>query len=236
MRSGVPGFDLKKLPSHLAADLEDAWAKVHAAPADEHDPEGRVEEVISKEGAELPARAPRLICLIGAPRSGKDHLAGHIHGRYRRVLILGYSTPIVEEVNRHLEPFDREITIGRKSLPHYRHLLQAWGLARRAEDPTYWIRPLAHKVDVNAANGARLILLSGARVPSDFEPVHDRRGVVWKVVRPGNTYRADHAIESSIETLPSDLVLVNDVEGDPTVLEQRAEAALCGVNHPANVH
>lgn len=231
MERGVPGFDLRRLPRHLARDLETAWRKVHAAPADEHDPEVAVGEVLSTKGAELPGRAPRLICLIGESRSGKDHLAEYLHRVFRRVLILGYSTAMVTEINAHLEPYDREITPGRKSLPHYRHLIQAWAQARRAEDPTYWTRPLAHKVDLHAANGARLVLLTGARLPSDFELVHDRLGVVWKVVRPGNTYRADHEVESWIDRLPCDLVLLNDVEGDPSALERRAEEALQGVPH-----
>lgn len=211
----------------MAADLEMAWVKVQAAPEDEPDPAPAVGESISTEGEELPVRAPRLICLLGESRSGKDQVATYLRGRYRRVLVLGYSTKMVREINEHLVPHGREITPGRKSLPHYRHLIQAWAQARRAEDATYWTRPLAHRVDVNAAQGARLIILSGARLPSDLDLVHERSGAAWKVVRPGNPYRADHTVESWVDMLPCDLVLMNDVEGDPSVLEMRAEAALC---------
>lgn len=228
--SSIPDlpFGLERLPSHLAEDLEQAWQETFEAPPDPPDPEGSIIEQISSTGLELPGRAPRLVAITGLPRSGKDHLAAYLASRYSRVLVLAYSTPIIEEVNRHLAPHRREITVNRKPLPHYRHLLEAWGLARRAEDPTYWIRPLAHKVDVNLANGARLIFLSGARVPSDLEIVRERRGQIWKVVRPDNPYVADHPIEQQADCLPYDLLLLNDAEGDPSVLEQRAEAALCG--------
>jgi hypothetical protein len=228
VKSDVPGFDVKKLPRRLALDLENAWEEVQAAPPDGHDHEVGVGEVLSTEGSELPARAPRLICMIGESRSGKDHVAEYIHRHYRRVMILGYSTAMIKEINPHLSGQDREITAGRKSLPHYRHLIQAWAQARRSQDSTHWTRPLAHKIDVHASTGARLVILTGARIPGDFEPVNDRRGSVWKVVRPGNAYRADHEVESWVDRLPCDLVLMNDVEGDPGALEQRAEAALCG--------
>jgi hypothetical protein len=234
VESDVPGFNLKRLPRHLARDLETAWTAVHSAPPDAHDPEVRLGEVLSTEGLELPGRAPRLINVIGEARSGKDHVAEHLHRHYRRVMVLCYSTAMIEEINLHLGSRGREITAGRKSLPHYRHLVQAWAQARRAEDTTHWTRPLAQEIDIHASRGARLVILTGARVPSDFEPVHDRRGSTWKVIRPGNLYRSDHEVESRIDRLPCDLVLRNDVEGNPTVLEQRAETALCGADARAD--
>ena len=222
------------ISADLAEDLANAIAAVRGAEpvAAERSAEDELGEM-STAGAELPANVPALLALCGVPRTGKDHLAGHLHRNYSGVIRLAYSTPIIAEVNAFLgaDAADRgvaphHIVEANKPLAHYRHLLQSWGLARRAEDPAYWTRQLAETLDRLVDSGARLVIVSGARVPSDLEPIRERGGQLWRVDRPDNDYEASHDVEAQITELPADRVLINPGPEHGGAFERAIELAL----------
>jgi len=212
MKTPLPS-DFNGLPPALSEDLENAVQKVV-----------HIEQ--AQMGTELPPAFPRLIALTGAPRSGKDQLADYLCDHYSNVIRINYSTPIINEVNSWLVSFGQTINEENKSLPHYRHLLQAWGLARRAQQSAYWIKALENCLNTAYDYGVRLVLLSGARVQSDLLPVKRFQGEVWRIKRPGNPYQADHSIEKSAEEIKADRTLLNPVEGDINAFHREINAAL----------
>ena len=226
------------LPSSLTpatqADLEQAVAEVLATDPVAAEPSSEdALGSISEEGKDLPDTAPRLLSLCGASRCGKDHLAAYIHSSYEAVIRIAYSTPIIAEVNTFLaaEADGAEahrIVEANKPLPHYRHLLQAWGWGRREQDPEYWINQLEETLDEISRQGARLVIISGARVVSDLTPVRKRDGELWRVECPTNSYSAGHKVEGWAD-LPADRILTNPGAEVPGAFEAAIEAALLQV-------
>lgn len=166
----------------------------------------------------LPADAPRLIGVVGAPHSGKDVIADHMIAHYAGVGRLAFSDVIIAEANRWLEAFGRRIDVETKSDPTYRLLLQTFGVVRRREDEQYWVRQVAARIRTLWSQGARLIVTTGVRAPSDVQLIRDLGGELWRVLRPGySSGAAEHPVERMLDDLPDsdfDQVLINGVEGD----------------------
>lgn len=182
-------------------------------------------------GAEtLPAGAPRLIGLVGMPRSGKDLAAEHVAARYTGIRKLNFSETRIAEANAFLAPFGAVIDEGNKSHPPYRLLLQTFGVVRRRERETYWVDRVAEAVTSAWADGARMVIATGVRAPSDVELIRSMGGRLWRVRRPGHESLADlHPIERMLADWPDsrfDCVLLNAVEGDVSAYMAAVEAAL----------
>ena len=176
----------------------------------------------------LPRGLTPLIGLSGKARAGKDTIADYILSRYAGVSRLNFSDPIIAEANAWLDGTGHQITEGNKSEPVYRHLLQSWGASRRTEESDYWTRQLQQRVKDLWAGGSTLVLLCGVRTPTDLELVEKLGGGHWRVIRPGNRYRAEHQIEKMLDELPRETMTVieNPAEGDLGVLYARVDAAL----------
>ena len=145
---------------------------------------------------------PRLVGVLGAVRSGKDTLAELAQAEYANVARIAYSDTILPEVNQYLSPLGYHVDHHCKTLPHFRHLLQAWGSGRRLEDPDYWIRTLHAMIRQEWEQGARLVLVPGLRLVTnpdtgavswrDVEAIQELGGEAWVVHRPNNP-QAGHA-------------------------------------------
>jgi hypothetical protein len=223
--SEISAPEISDADPELGAELETAIAAVL-----DSEPEPGLAAAAPFTGEDkqpLPVRSPRLIALCGLPKSGKDVVAAYLSQRYESVRRLAYSTPMIAEVNAFLaqHPGGHVIDEANKSLPRYRRLLQSWALARRIERPDYWTAPLAKTLDQSLSE-CRLTVISGARLPSDLEPVLVRGGELWRVVRPHNPYSAEHRVEAQINELPEQLTLLNGVEGDLGQLLADVDAAL----------
>ncbi len=188
----------------------------------------------SADPLELPAGAPPVIGLAGKPRAGKDVVADYLQARYAGVARTAISDQIVEEANAWLAAAPgllgrrHRITPENKSLPQYRRLLQFWGLRRRGENPRHWVEKVIAAAGRMRQDGARLVIITGVRMPSDMEMVSDLGGVTWKVERPGNPYQAEHAIEAGLDSVPDSefVVISNPAEGDLAPYEANIVAAL----------
>ena len=225
-------LQLGRYPVDLRDDVAFAVANVldaDAAQAPAHQPL----YAPSPRPRPLPDQAPRVIGLCGPPRSGKDVTADYIEANYADVHRFAFSDAIRDEANAFLAPFGHEIVEANKSLGRYRHLLQGWGMGRRAEDEHYWTKEVARKVRAAWSDGTRMVIVTGARMPSDVQVItDDLHGEMWRVERPGNDYQyaenASAKVESGLAHLPDSIfrTILNPVEGDLGPYEANIEAAL----------
>lgn len=200
-------------PPELRDDVLDAITSVlQSDPVPVTDEGGPVEGTRA-----LPAGCPKLIVAQGEPRAGKDVIASHLRRTYAGVRNVMTSTAIRAECNEYLAPYGHRIVEANKSLAHYRHLLQAWGMARQEENPDYWPQAAIEQVQAAWQGGAKLVVITGLRWPHDAGRYRDIGAEIWRVERPGNPYQSGHYSENGFAGTPDsffDRVLVNDVEGD----------------------
>jgi len=189
---------------------------------------------------DMPDSVPSVVGLCGKPRAGKDVVAEYIIKHYKGVTSFAFSDGIREEVNRYLAEYSYDsgrkhfITPENKSEPHYRHLLQAWGNARRAEDPNYWAKQGQKIAKQLLSQGARLVIITGVRAPGEVEAIHEMHGDVLRVVRPGNTYAAEHSAETGLDHLSDDtfITIYNTIEDNLEAYEENIEAVLHDLPQP----
>ena len=173
--------------------------------------------------------APKLIVVQGDPRAGKDVVASHLRDTFQGVGSVMTSAAIRGEVNDFLAPYGHRLVEANKSLPLYRHLLQAWGMSRQQENPDYWPDAAIAQVQRAWRQGLRLVVITGLRWPHDAQRYRDIGGQIWRVERPGNPYRTGHYSEDGFKDIPRsffDRVLVNGIEGDLRPFKAAIEAAL----------
>jgi hypothetical protein len=156
-----------------------------------------------------------------------------LEGTYAGAERLAISDGIIAEVNEYLQGTGHCITQENKSEPPYRRLLQDWGMARSRPNPDYWIDKVLQLADEKFANGSQLVMITGVRRPTEAEAIRGHSylggppaGQLWRVVRPGNTYSADHEIERMMDDVPADVTLNNDREGDMDYVQGRARDEL----------
>ena len=176
----------------------------------------------------LPGDAPRVIGVAGRPRCGKDVVADYLEAHYQKTQRINFSDPIITEINQWLESSGHRITQGNKSNPLYRSLLQAWGMARREQQPDYWTVQLQTRIRSMQETGTELVIVCGVRTPSDLELVEGLGGKCWQVVRPGNDYQARHDIETALDKVEGDRLpqILNPVEGDLAPYEENIRQIL----------
>jgi len=196
-------------------------------------PGQRVEPDFEANPEPLPLglRRPMIIGMTGLPHAGKDVLVDYLEANYTGIRRCAFSDVIIAEVNRYLgEQGLGEHQIGpeNKSVPEYRRLLQDWGIGRAKEDPLYLARGLEQVIAAAKADPeTELIVITGARMPGDFDYIENHLGAeVWRAVRPGNSYQAEHPVEIAASERPVARELLNDVEGDLTAFVTNIEAAI----------
>lgn len=173
-----------------------------------------------------------VVGLLGKPKSGKDAVADHFKQTYSGVASCAFSDAIVAEVNALLAllGWAARITSANKSSLRFRRVLQDWGvIRRRVNGPSYWVERALGRVASLAQEGAGLVFVTGARSVDDVRALSDYGAAMWKVVRPGNPYSADHEIERQLDHVPDwawDHLLLNETEGDMTPMLRRAEVAI----------
>lgn len=184
----------------------------------------------------LPSSDVWAIGIAGLSRAGKDTAADYIESHYKGIERFACSDTIISEVNEYLSGFIYHdgpdtrwhvIDQHNKSEPHYRLLLQVWGMARRAEDPSYWRRPMQAHLIAAHEMGAKLILVTGVRDPVEHSAIRELGGRTWMIVRPGNVYKADHANERMLDDIPEDEVdiVINPSEGTVGPFASNIDAA-----------
>lgn len=181
-----------------------------------------------------PGSAPSLICTIGEPRHGKDLVIDYVSSQFSGVRREAFSRPIIREANElFLRGSGRAIDESNKSYLPYRRLLQELGVARRSQDPSYWVGQLSQQIQsLRDDPETSVVLVSGARALGDFEMIEQLGGELWRVIRPAllGADDADHRIEfEGMRALASSrvsLTILNDREGDLSRVSEQVELAL----------
>jgi hypothetical protein len=204
-RSPTLPFPRNVLQSELGGELERALADLLAM------------EALPTAGAaarrrtgvrRLPDRFPRLLALYGKKRAGKTSMGLFLERRYAGVVQIGFSEPIMAEVNAWLRESGLPHVIDdvNKAHPRYRYVLQMWSQARTLCDARYWLDPLEGRIQHALAAGARTVVLPGLRLPSEKEEIERIGGQVWKIVRVLGEDDADrtdaHLTETALDCVP----------------------------------
>lgn len=158
----------------------------------------------------------QIIGIAGQPKSGKDVVVDYLVANYKGIRRTVFSDYVIAETNAYLKEnnYGHYITVENKSEDLYRELLQDWGIGRFEENPKYWSDKIKEGIQSMKVSGVDLILVTGVRLPADFDMIKEIRGDMWRVHRPGNTYSASHEIEDGWATRPVDYIIENLAEGD----------------------
>lgn len=97
--------------------------------------------------------------------------------------------------------------------------LQGHGMARRDEDPAYWIRKVT---DAIRRDAPKLAVITDVRLPNEVEAVHDRGGLVVAVLRPEVGPANAHITETALNDVEPDDVIANN--GDLDALREAVKA------------
>ena len=172
-----------------------------------------------------------IIGLCGAAGSGKNAAAFHLCRKYGAEhyafadplyaavsVITGLSVDELQDRSRKEQPL--------AWLPASpRRLLQTigteWG--RETIHPMIWILATLRRID---ASEALYHVITDVRFENEAQAIHDRGGVVWRVVRPGAGLSGAEARHSSEAGIPDEMVddeILND--GPLAVLDGRVDAA-----------
>lgn len=224
-------------PQQLRQQLKQALQAIAEIEPQADVEQSELEPALSAGSEELPETAPKLMTVCGFPHAGKDEVADHLQGRYRGVARFAFSDALIAEANSYLAQFGYQITPQNKSEPHYRLLLQCWGLGRRIEDPMYTAKQTMQRIQQLRQRNPAMIYVSGARIPlidgkvnlNDLKLFWTLGGEVWLVVRPNNPYRAEHGVEAGLSLISHDSfdrVVYNAVEGNLSALHENIHAVL----------
>ena len=177
-----------------------------------------------------------VIALSGKMHSGKSYIADRLvreHG-YRR---MGFAEPLKDDI-RHMA-FKAENV--RDKPGWMRTLMQAYGQARRAEDPDYWVKRLIMRLDAAYVTDRgtlfsyvpTLIVIDDLRFPNEAQALKEwaqghegARLIVARVHREGydrtNLVGAMEASETAMDNYTFDLILTAE-SGDLNALECHAD-------------
>jgi hypothetical protein len=166
----------------------------------------------------------RKIGLAGKSGSGKDVVADYLGDRYSYKKI-AVADAIRNEV---ADFFDHALGSWFTHIPGFvtvikafkgmvwekpthsamRVLLQWWGTEyRRSQDPDYWTKKLAARLDNN-----EWIVVSDVRTPEEMRVIREAGGEVWFVSRPGVAPVGipNHYTEVALEGATFDQTILND--------------------------
>lgn len=172
-----------------------------------------------------------ILGLCGAAGSGKNAAAFHL-GRDYKAASYAFADPLYAAVSviTGLSVADLQNRATKERdlgwLPASpRRLLQTigteWG--RETIHPMIWIMATLRRID---AEQPHLAVITDVRFENEAQAIHDRGGVVWRVVRPGAGLAGVEGRHSSEAGIPDEMVddeILND--GSLATLDARVDAA-----------
>lgn len=169
---------------------------------------------------ELARRTWSLLVMTGKPKAGKDTVAEHLVDTIGAVGRVAFSDALMAEVNVILGEIRARRSVqvgavqdmhriheGNKNHPPYRRLLQDWGvIQRRVHGPDYWADRAFETANALGFEGAKLVVVTGARSVGDILGAHHHGAAVWRCERPAmHGVEQDHPIETLLDHVPPGL-------------------------------
>ncbi len=175
---------------------------------------------------------PRVIGLSAKKRHGKDTLGQLLkpYG-YRRIafadaLYAEVATRVGVPVDVLKNAHFKERPMARLDGRSPRAVLQEYGMAKRQEDPDYWIRQVEQAL--RAASPQQRWVITDVRLPNEAAWVEER-GVLVRVIRPAITAADNHISETALDSWVFHYRVINN-EGDPSGMLESLMRQLAGGN------
>jgi hypothetical protein len=151
-----------------------------------------------------------LIGLSGRKRSGKDTVCDLVRDLHPgRVTRIAFADALKEEVAQLLGVTVTEIEADKA---RYRGILQWWGTEwRRHQDPLYWIKRTAEKIErIRADRSADVVVVTDVRFLNEALLIEDLGGALLRVSRPGADTDPDaHSSETALDNYQFRYVIRN---------------------------
>ena len=136
-----------------------------------------------------------LVGITGGLGEGKDEVCIGIRRVEPEAQRFAFADRLKQEVCEHLSITLAQLEEQKRSKTDgtMRKLLQNWGMAKREDDPDYWLRYLQAKIK---SSGVRYALITDARLPNELEWVQ-QNGFLLRVERPGFASDDQHITEQA---------------------------------------
>ena len=162
----------------------------------------------------MSARPPNklILGLIGRKRAGKDTLCRILQSWYPEAVRIAIADPLKEDIARR---FDVTLADIERDKELWRPVLQWWGDMRRP----YWTAKAFLRMETA---DTRLVVVTDARYPDQFDLIRAKGGLLIRVERPSIGGPPDlHASETNVDGVKEDLAVWNP--GDATFASHLGE-------------
>ena len=147
-----------------------------------------------------------LISLSGKKHSGKTTVA-ELMSAYsnHNCELAGWADALKDEVCKAMGITRLQLETHKEQ---YRLILQGWGTDfRRKQDPNYWIKQLAEKINTSEK---ALFIVHDTRFCNELQFIKDVGGFLIRVVRPGEKSNDAHSSETELDDSTFERTIVND--------------------------
>lgn len=152
-----------------------------------------------------------VIGVTGKKRSGKDEVYKSLaRNGLDGVIRVAFADAVKTELAKACEvtvPFIEE------HKEQFRGGLQWWGteFRRHFKGNDYWVNEaVAQYYKIVKHYSPRIVVFTDVRFPNECEAIRRLGGKVWRVTRPGEDARDQHASETALDAYPVDRVIDND--------------------------
>jgi len=157
-----------------------------------------------------------IVALSGWKESGKSTVADYLV-RTHKFRKLSFAAPLKAEVRR--AGFCN--VLAKPTPPHIRRLLQAWGQARRAEDPDYWIRLMDAELNQRSLFDEHFVI-DDLRFLNEYNYLHGRGAHMIRIQRMNQRSEDTDISEHDLDDVPFDWHF-GAVYGDINSLQKQME-------------
>jgi hypothetical protein len=167
----------------------------------------------------------KVIGLTGYKKNGKTTAADYIKQKYLtesetpvQVERINFKDCLIDEVKENFPGslefisamYEMEIdTLFKEKPGGMRKLMQDVGLARRKEDPMYWVDRWEKKVKESNSD---VIITDDVRFLNEYDAIGRHNGIVLKIVKEGQINDDFHATETEIGMIPCPEIRAKDKE------------------------
>lgn len=135
-----------------------------------------------------------IIGISGKMQAGKTYVAKRIIGTSPFDVIVPFAKPLKEDlVSWGFEPSE----VWDTKPPAIRALMQAYGVARRHQEPNYWLG--RHKKLVGQVDSARIVVVDDVRFPNEFDYLRSLGAYMVRLTRHPQVFASTHESETALD-------------------------------------